>query len=287
MNARKEALSRLIRQTLRKHPMLCYFQGYHDIVQVMLLVLGESRAAAPIARLSLLRIRDYMLPSMAPAVRHLQLLPALLDVADRQLCQHLAQTKPYFALAATLTLYAHDVQDYRDIARLYDFLLAHEPIIAIYLFAAVIISRKEELLEIAPEEPEMLHFTLTKLPQPLDLEGLIEKSLELFKHYPPNKLPYGAWRRLSGYSVLKTSRDLGLGQSLEMGERLFELQAKQMKREELQQKIAAQVWKYRRPAGRIFLVALVGAISVWLRRSGNDRAILSGLWNLWDWVSHR
>lgn len=287
LDIQRKALSSLIRRNLRTHPMLCYFQGYHDIVQVMLLVLGESKAFGPIERLSLLRIRDYMLPSLTPAVKHLQLLPALLNVANRELCEHLAQTKPYFALASTLTLYAHDIQGYEDIVRLYDFLLAHEPVIAIYMFAALIISRKEELLEIPPEEPEMLHFTLTKLPPSLDLEMLIQESLILFEQYPPDRLPFGAWRRISNYSVLKTSRDLGNEQSLGKGESFLLKQAQQLKIEELQQRVAAQIWKHRRPAKRLFLAVLVGAVSLWLRKTGHDKTLLWSLWNLKEWIVSR
>src|SRR5436190_20025934 len=104
--------------------MLCYFQVYHDIVQVLLLVLGEHAAPAAVARISLFRIRDYMLPSLSPALKHLQLLPAILNASDVKLGRRLSVTKPFFALAATLTLYAHDIQEYGDIARLYDFILS-------------------------------------------------------------------------------------------------------------------------------------------------------------------
>lgn len=117
--------------------MLHYFQGYHDIVQVLLLVLGANAAVPAVARLSLLRIRDFMLPTMAATETHLQLVPAILYAADPGLCMHLSQTQPFFALAATLTLYAHDIEEYGDIARLFDFLLAHEAIVSLYLFATV------------------------------------------------------------------------------------------------------------------------------------------------------
>lgn len=114
--------------------MLHYFQGYHDIVQVLLLVLGIDAAVAAVARLSLLRIRDFMLPTMSGTEAHLQLLPSILYVADRTLYHHLSQTQPFFALAATLTLYAHDIEEYGDIARLFDFLLANEAAMPVYLF---------------------------------------------------------------------------------------------------------------------------------------------------------
>lgn len=117
--------------------MLHYFQGYHDIVQVLLLVLGRDAAVTAVARLSLLRIRHFMLPTMSGTEAHLQLLPSILYVADRTLYNHLSQTQPFFALAATLTLYAHDIEEYGDIARLFDFLLASEAAIPVYLFVTV------------------------------------------------------------------------------------------------------------------------------------------------------
>lgn len=134
---RKQQLHDLIVQVLRRHPQLSYFQGYHDIVQVFLLVLGQADAASAVTRLSLLRIRDFMLPALSPATVHLHLLPAILYAADPALCNHLKPTQPFYALSATLTLYAHDIQAYADIARLFDFLLANEAVMSIYLYAAV------------------------------------------------------------------------------------------------------------------------------------------------------
>lgn len=260
--------------------MLCYFQGYHDIVQVLLLVLGEHAAPSAVARISLLRIRDYMLPSLSPALKHLRLLPAILETADRPLATQLSHTQPFFALAATLTLYAHDIQEYSDIARLYDFILAHEPVVAIYTFAAIIISRRKELLDIPLDEPEMLHFTLSKLPQPLDLEALISNTLDLFSKYPPQKLPHFTWWKIPSDSVLKTSRSIGSKQSLEEGENLFRKQALHLRREELRQKTFASAWKYRRPMGSVAAALLVGAASIWLRRSGQDKFIWNLIWKV-------
>ena len=134
---RKQELSDVITEVLRRYPALCYFQGYHDIVQVILLVLGSDQAPSTVTRLSLLRIRDFMLPSLDAAISHLHLLPAILDTVDPTVRRHLSQTQPFFALAATLTLYAHDIQEYGDIARLFDFFLAREAVIPVYFFAVV------------------------------------------------------------------------------------------------------------------------------------------------------
>lgn len=140
VDVRKQHLQDLIIQVLRRHPQLSYFQGYHDIVQVFLLVLGHDSAGPAVTRLSLLRIRDFMLPALSPATLHLRLLPAIIYAADPELCNHLKPTQPFYALSATLTLYAHDIQGYTDIARLFDFLLANEAVMSIYLYAAVLIS---------------------------------------------------------------------------------------------------------------------------------------------------
>ncbi|KAM0724223.1 hypothetical protein Q7P37_000105 [Cladosporium fusiforme] len=185
IDARKQELSNVITEVLRRHPQLSYFQGYHDIVQVLLLVLGAEATPPAVARLSLLRIRDFMLPTMTGAISHLQLLPAILKAADAELFDHLSQTAPfYFALSATLTLYAHDIQEYGDIARLFDYLLTTEAVTSIYLFATIILSRKQELLSLEAEEHDMLHSILSKLPKPLDLDALIARSASLHKSHP-------------------------------------------------------------------------------------------------------
>lgn len=137
MDKRRKQLSDLIVHVMRRHPQLSYFQGYHDIVQVFLLVLGPEQAVPAVKRLSLLRIRDFMLPALAPATLQLRLIPAILYAADPVLCKHLNSNQPVYALSATLTLYAHDIQEYADIARLFDFLLARDAVVSIYLYAAV------------------------------------------------------------------------------------------------------------------------------------------------------
>ncbi|KAL2799349.1 putative GTPase activator protein [Aspergillus keveii] len=275
LSLKKTNLSRVIKQVLRNFPMLCYFQGYHDIVQVLLLVLGESQSVQAVAQLSLLRLRDYMLPSLAPAVKHLQLIPAIIASADTDLSIRLSGTRPFFALSATLTLYAHDIQEYSDIARLFDFLLAWEPVVSIYLYAAIVLSRRKELLEIPLDEPEMLHFTLSKLPIPLDLENLISRAVQLFHDHPPESLPAGVWRKIPECSVLKTSRDVSKKQSIKTTIELFYQQTNQLRREENKQKLIGFIWSHRRTIGSVAVAVFIGAMSIWIRKRGLDNSILS------------
>ncbi|OQO07165.1 hypothetical protein B0A48_07733 [Cryoendolithus antarcticus] len=282
LDLRKAELSCIIKATLRRHPILCYFQGYHDIVQVLLLVLGANAAPAAAARLSLLRIRDFMLPTMSGALSHLQLLPSILRAADAELYEHLSQTAPfYFALPATLTLYAHDIQEYGDIARLFDFLLASEAVVSIYLYAVIVVSRKKELLELEADEHDMLHSILSKLPKPLDLDLLIGNAAKLFENHPPARLRSWTWFSISGNSVLKTTSNLTklASQTLLDGERYFKRHAAEIQAYDSRKKTIARanfvVRRYRRPAVAIMTTFVVAFLALYLSRGGASIDILT------------
>lgn len=218
-----------------------------------------------------------MLPSLGPAIAQLRLIPDILRLADPPLWEHLSSTEPFFALSGTLTMYAHDITTLGEIARLFDVLLARDPVFTVYLFAAIVRCRRAELFETPPDEPEMLHSILSKLPAPLDLEGLIAEAGELERKFPPERLP--AWRRISRWSVLKTARlpsrgKRGGGQGgpeeevdgEEQGREFFERQVRELRWAEQKDKAKKWVWQYRRPAGTVGIAILVGLLAVLLRK---------------------
>lgn len=232
-------MSALIVEVLRRYPFLCYFQGFHDICQVFLLVLPPPMRTPTVARLAVLRIRDFMLPTIDAAVQQLLLLPDILRMADPPLWNHLRlaqHPRPFFALSGTLTMYAHDVQSLGAIARLFDVMLARSPAFSLYLFAAIVRAHRAALFATPADEPEMLHHILSKLPgragRSLDhggggdgddddgfgeeggggggsssplLDELIADAIKLAVDYPPHTLP--AWRSIPASSVLKTADD--------------------------------------------------------------------------------
>jgi hypothetical protein len=277
----------VILDVLRRHPALCYFQGYHDIVQVFLLVLGAQDAPAAVARLSLLRIRDFMLSTLDPAISQLELLRPIFRAADPELYHHMPKSQPSFALAGTITMFAHNIQDYKDITRLFDFFLARHAVMPIYLFAAVVLSKREELLEIEKEDEDILYVMLGRLPEPFDVEFHIARTLELYERMPPESLRSWEWWKLSSSSVLKASANItDVHQlTLEDGEKLFAQQEKDVQREQALKRAAKNVlyirrrfWYYRR-FGYVGLAVIVGAYALHLGRnggSGNTRLPLFG-----------
>ncbi|KAJ6444242.1 TBC domain-containingprotein [Purpureocillium lavendulum] len=261
----KLQLSSLIVEVLRRYPYLCYFQGYHDICQVFMLVLEPPWRAKVVARLSILRIRDFMLPSLGPTTSQLRLLPDLLAKADPKLRRHIATIEPFYALAGTLTMYAHNIEAYHDIARLFDIFLAREPVFTIYVFAQIVMDRRDEILDI--DEPDMLQVVLAKVPRNMDLDALIARSAGLFDRYPPDTLR--SWRYISSASVLKTARDVGVcaKQTLEEGHVYFRQQVKDIRWADMQDRIKMTLWRYRRPVRTFGIAIAVAALAFYLRRN--------------------
>lgn len=273
----KQQLSDLITEVLRRYPYLHYFQGYHDICQVFLLVLPPPSRVPAVSRLSALRIRDFMLPTLAPALSQLRLIPSILLATNPKLYYHLSQTQPFFALSPTLTMYAHDIQEYGAISRLFDVLLAQSPVFSVYMFAQIVLQRADELFETPADEPEMLHSILSKLPQPLDVEALIQNTIHLFSRHPPESL--SAWRTIPRYSVLRTARspNESLKQSLADGEAFFHKQVRELAWIEKRDKLGKQLYRYRKPVGTVGLAVLIGVLSFYMRKPAAS-GLLSMLW---------
>ena len=219
-----------------------------------------------------------MLPTLAPSLAQLRLIPSIIFAVDPKLYRHLPLTQPFFAIPGILTMYAHDIQEYGDIARVFDVLLAREAVFSVYMFAQIVLQRSEELFEIPSDEPEMLHSILSKLPKPLELDTLISNTIELFENHPPETLK--TWPAISKSSVLKTARwpDQATSQSLEDGMAYFENQVKELQRAEQRDRVLATIWKYRRPARNIGLAVLVGVLSFWLRRSSGPSGVFGTFW---------
>jgi hypothetical protein len=181
-------------------------------------------------------------------------------------------------------MYAHDIQEYGQIARLFDVLLAREAVFSVYMFAQIVLQRSAELFETPADEPEMLHSILSKLPQPLDLESIISKTVQLFNDHPPESLR--SWTSISASSVLKTARwsEQVVNQTLEDGERFFAQQVKELEWAAKREEILKMLWKYRRPAKAVGVAVLVGIISFVLNRQGYVPRILGfghAFWRYW------
>lgn len=205
-----------------------------------------------------------MLPTLGPTTSQLRLLPDILAKADPELRRHIAGVEPFYALAGTLTMYAHNIEGYRDIARMFDVFLAREPVFSIYVFAQIVLNRREEVLEV--DDSDILQVILSKVPSNLDLDALIAQAASLFNRYPPESLY--SWRYISSSSALKTARHVEAfsNQTVDDGHVYFIRQIKDIRWLETQDKIKRTVWVYRRPVRAIGIAIAVGMLAIYLRR---------------------
>lgn len=279
----KEQLEQVLCDVLRRHPELAYYQGFHEVAQVLFLVLGKDGAPLALRRVALLRLRDHLLiDDQLGTIPHLRLLGPILFAADKEVFALLPPSPhPNTGIQAVITLYAHDIQHYADIARLWDFLLASPAVMAVYFYAILMLDRKEELMSLDPDyygDDGIMSTIFQKYPQPKDMDRLIFAATKLYEQHPPAKLPLHAWSKVSKTSVLITTSDpLALTkQTLEEGEAWHAQDKKRVLREKAFQNMVKSTrrhwWLYKRRAYKhrrplVFTVAVaVGVISLWMGR---------------------
>jgi len=153
---RREQLNEVIIGVLRRHPSLNYYQGYHDIVSAVLLVLvPQAEGITDVSktlqiviefscRMSLHLLRDNMTVNMEPTMGQLKVLRNLLRKADDEISIKVesASALPYFALPWLISLLAHDLK--QDLTVLvFDYILARGPASVIYLCVAVSVGTEQ------------------------------------------------------------------------------------------------------------------------------------------------
>ncbi|KAJ7155489.1 rab-GTPase-TBC domain-containing protein [Mycena crocata] len=182
----------LLTRIFRKFPKLNYFQGYHDIVTVLLLTCPPELQLPCAEQLSLQRVRDSMGSTLDPVLGLLRVMKNLLRVADPKYAELLERTSPlpYYALPNLLTLFSHDMPTLPLIQHVFDYLLCRPPIFVVYLASAIILSRKPEVERLEEEGEEgMMHSLLSALPEIVDNDNLPKEEITPKEETPPETIP--------------------------------------------------------------------------------------------------
>lgn len=203
----------LIMRVLCRHPQLHYYQGYHDICVTFLLVLGEETAYYVLEKLSITHLDVFMKQSMEHTLDMLNCMFPLIGKKCPQLSKFLLKSEVgvAYCISWLITWFGHVLNDYDTVVRLFDFFLVSDPVMPMYLTSAIVLHRKEEVLQ---QDCDMacVHSLLSNIPDDLPFENLLLESLELFDKYDYKKL-----RQESAYlndSRPKTRRNLSLVQSI-------------------------------------------------------------------------
>ncbi|CAI5759854.1 unnamed protein product [Candida verbasci] len=159
----KNKLSNLIIKILRKYPNLNYYQGFHDVSSIVLLVcydselseFNEDMAFKILEKLTPFHLRDFMLTDINLTVNHLRLIPTLLENIDLELfnliksnsnCHGNYDYKFFQAISSIITIYSHDISNLSQILQIWDFLLSYDSVIvSIYIYVAALITLKPKI----------------------------------------------------------------------------------------------------------------------------------------------
>lgn len=201
----KKELLELIVMVLKVNPQLCYYQGYHDVAQVALLVYGSATNAFEFLNiLSRSVLRDYMMPKLRPSLDQLDIIPPLLTLADPYLGKLVRSIPSFYALSSIMTLFSHNVQEFDSLCILFDYILASEKPVksVLYLYVALILERKSKVKEVM-DDVDMIHSILSNIADdPLeDVQIIVKHAIKLSENYKLDKLT----TRISEYSALKQS----------------------------------------------------------------------------------
>lgn len=185
--ALQDQLTILILRVIFKYPHLKYYQGYHDVAVTFLLVVGDEIAFHVMEILSTNHLVECMQETMEPTQRRLMYLYPLVQQERPALCEYLERSTvgTLFALPWFLTWFGHSLNSYRDVVRLYDYFLASEHLLPIYVTAAIVLFREDDIFR---EDCDMasMHCVLSRLPDNLPFEYIMRQADELYAKYPPD-----------------------------------------------------------------------------------------------------
>ncbi|KAL9558493.1 hypothetical protein PS6_001250 [Mucor atramentarius] len=179
---KQQELHCMIVEILWRNPALKYYQGFHDICTCFLLVLGKKAAIPAAENVALFFIRDAMLDSFEPVSKQLRLMSSLIEYEDPQLTLFLekANIMPYYALSWILTWFSHDFEAYEKVVRLFDLFISSQAIMPVYIASAITLLRRNEILK---AEKDLVHSLITRIPQDMDIELIIQKAVLLEEKY--------------------------------------------------------------------------------------------------------
>lgn len=222
IEALRKRLYCLILRVLRKYPCLNYYQGFHDVASVVLMVCNDlndhdDQAFALLESLSLYHLRDFMNPHMGLSINHLKLVPLILERADPTIFQLVRQTsssyvatygafydyKFYPALLAIITMFSHDMTSFSHVMLIWDFIFSYGSIsVSAYIYVSFIVHFKPKLLhelgvtdleELESADADLIHkiFSPNSLfanASDADVASILSSAASLIEQWPLEKL---------------------------------------------------------------------------------------------------
>ncbi|XP_064459771.1 TBC1 domain family member 20-like [Ornithodoros turicata] len=188
--ALQDKLVFMIMRVLMKNPELHYYQGYHDICVTILLVLGEEVGFLLVEKLSRTNLSVFMEKTMAHTAELLEHVYQIFEHENPKLKSFLeaAGVGIMFCLSWVITWFGHVLSDYDTVVRLFDLFLASHSWMPIYLSAAIVMHKQEEILALDCDLAPVHSYLSRVVEEELPFEDLIIRAGELMAKHPPAKI---------------------------------------------------------------------------------------------------
>lgn len=155
-----------------------------------------------------------MFSTINPTLNQLNLLMPLLREVDSDLSSFLGSVKgleSHFCISQVLTWLSHNVDAWTVITRFFDFFFVTNPLMPIYVVAATLIIRKQEILEMDRSDFSMVHWSLSKFAASKhDVEEYIQLAHGIYKRISPRMLQKISGIYLGDVSAVNTFDDIRL-----------------------------------------------------------------------------
>ena len=180
----------LIMNVLHYGTHLYYYQGYHDVALTILLCVGYCPfATAFLLFVSENLLVDFMYRDMSRTSHILKFLIGIVAQSDPPVGGFLVRSGvgEIFCLSWLITWFSHSLDELGLLLRLFDLFLVSHPFLPLYLTAAIVLERRNELLLVECEMAQVHQF-LSHVPKDICYEKIIRKALVLFNVHPPSRL---------------------------------------------------------------------------------------------------
>lgn len=218
-NELKLKLKDIIIQILRNYPELSYYQGYHDICTVFLIIFENDLKLCfkVLSIFTLCYLRDFMMPNIDVTIQMLHLIPDLVQKIDVDLYKEalLNNLEPYYCLSPVITLFSHDISNLDLVCQIFDFIIANGSVgIALYIYSSMmsikkdVIFEKISLLEDSDcfSKQDMIHDSLSKFLRNItndDINEALKNSSEYITKYQLENMK--SFKQINKLSVLRTN----------------------------------------------------------------------------------
>uniref|UniRef100_A0A1I8BGY5 Rab-GAP TBC domain-containing protein n=1 Tax=Meloidogyne hapla TaxID=6305 RepID=A0A1I8BGY5_MELHA len=178
----QEQLTPLIVQILYQNENFRYYQGFHDVCLTFLLILGADEAYKAVQSVCQRgSFGNYLSCSLEESVlKELDDIYVLLFLHDREIEEKMRSLE-------LVTWFSHALQHHSQVTLFFDFLLCSDYLMPIYVSAALICERREEILNCEKEMP-LMHKLLNHVPAEINCNRIVSTARSLYGSYPPTVL---------------------------------------------------------------------------------------------------